>query len=130
MHHADLKRYRLLHSVSERWSDWLLDGPHDEAGSRMSTDDSTAIVRAAEAGSGLALARWSLVADDVRLGRLALASKKFAPYMLAYYFVCPPKHRDLPKVTSFHTWLRAEAAKHLSPDDALSRMRPAAAVSG
>ena len=114
--HADLKRYRLLHSVSERWSDWLLDGAHDEAASRISTDDSTAIVRAAEAGSGLALARWSLVADDVRLGRLAVASKKFAPFNLAYYFVCPPKHRDLPRVAAFHAWLRAEAATHSSPD--------------
>jgi LysR family transcriptional regulator, glycine cleavage system transcriptional activator len=114
--HADLKRYRLLHSVSERWCDWLLDGPHDEATSRISTDDSTAIVRAAESGAGLALARWSLVADDVRLGRLAVASKKFVPYSLAYYFVCPPKHRDLRMVTTFHSWLRAEAAKQLSPN--------------
>jgi LysR family transcriptional regulator, glycine cleavage system transcriptional activator len=114
--HADLKRYRLLHDVSERWSDWLLDGPHDEATSRISIDDSTAVVRAAEAGAGLALARWSLVADDVRLGRLAVASKKYTPYGLAYYFVCPPKNRDLRKVAAFHGWLRAQAAKQFSPD--------------
>ena len=114
--HADLKRYRLLHSSSERWSDWLLDGPHDEAALRITTDDSTAVVRAAEAGAGLALARWSLVADDVRLGRLAVASKKFTPYLRTYYFVCPPKHRDMTKVAAFHRWLRAEAAKHRSPD--------------
>jgi LysR family glycine cleavage system transcriptional activator len=124
--HADLKRYRLLHNVSERWSDWLLDGPHDEPPSRISTDDSSATVRAAEAGAGLALARWSLVADDIRLGRLAVASKKFTPYPLAYHFVCPPKHRDFPKVTSFHSWLRAEAAKHPSPGGAPSKARPGA----
>lgn len=79
-------------------------------------DDSTAIVRAAEAGGGLALARWSLVADDVRLGRLVVASKKFTPYLRTYYFVCPPKHRDMPKVAAFHKWLRAEVAKQRSPD--------------
>jgi LysR family glycine cleavage system transcriptional activator len=114
--HSDLKRYRLLHSVTERWSDWLLDGPHEDGALRISTDDSAAVVRAAEAGIGLALARWSLVADDVRLGRLAVASKKFTPYSRTYYFVCPPKQRDMPKVAAFHSWLRAEAAKQRSPD--------------
>ena len=114
--HADLKRYRLLHSSTERWSDWLLDGQHDESALRISIDDSAAVVRAAEAGSGLALARWSLVADDVRLGRLAVASKKITRYVRTYYFVCPPKYRDMPKVAAFHRWLRAEAATHVPPE--------------
>jgi LysR family glycine cleavage system transcriptional activator len=114
--HADLKRYRLLHSSTERWSDWLLDGQHDESALRISIDDSAAVVRAAEAGTGLALARWSLVADDVRLGRLAVASKKITRHVRTYYFVCPPKHRDMPKVAAFHRWLRAETAKHAPPE--------------
>jgi LysR family glycine cleavage system transcriptional activator len=114
--HADLKRYRLLHSSTERWSDWLLDGQHDETALRISIDDSAAVVRAAEAGSGLALARWSLVADDVRLGRLAVASKKITRHVRTYYFVCPPKYRDMPKVAAFHRWLRVEAAKHAPPE--------------
>jgi LysR family transcriptional regulator, glycine cleavage system transcriptional activator len=114
--HADLKRYRLLHSSTERWSDWLLDGQHDESALRISIDDSAAVVRAAEAGTGLALARWSLVADDVRLGRLAVASKKITRYVRTYYFVCPPKYRNMPKVAAFHRWLRAEAAKHAPPE--------------
>jgi len=113
--HADLKRYRLLHSSTERWSDWLLDGQHDESALRISIDDSAAVVRAAEAGAGLALARWSLVADDVRLGRLAVASKKITRYGRTCYFVCPPKYRDMPKVAAFHRWLQAEAAKHAPP---------------
>ena len=113
--HADLKRYRLLHSSTERWSDWLLDAQHDESALRISIDDSAAVVRAAEAGSGLALARWSLVADDVRLGRLAVASKKITRHVRTYYFVCPPKYRDMPKVAAFHRWLRAEAATHAPP---------------
>ena len=114
--HADLKRYRLLHSSAEPWSIWLLGGPHDEVTSRISVEDSAAIVRAAEAGGGLALVRWSLAADEVRRGRLAVASKKFIPHGLTYYFVCPPKHRAIPKVATFHSWLRAEAAKHVAPD--------------
>jgi LysR family glycine cleavage system transcriptional activator len=114
--HTDLKRYRLLHSSAEPWSIWLLGEPHDEVTSRISVEDSAAIVRAAEAGGGLALVRWSLAADEVRSGRLAVASKKFIPYRLTYYFVCPPKHRAIPKVATFHGWLRAEAAKHVAPD--------------
>jgi LysR family glycine cleavage system transcriptional activator len=118
--HADLKRYRLLHGSTERWSDWLLNGMQEEASLRISIDDSLAIVRAAEAGAGLALARWSLVADDVRLGRLAIASRQITPHNRTYYFVCPPKHREMPKVASFHTWLRAEAAKQTPPDGRLA----------
>jgi LysR family transcriptional regulator, glycine cleavage system transcriptional activator len=119
--HADLKRYRLLHSSSEPWSIWLLGVPHDDVTSRISIDDSTAIVRAAEAGGGLALARWSLVADEVGGGRLAVASKQVTQHVLAYYFVCPPKHREMPKVAAFHRWLTGEAAKHSSPGDAIRR---------
>jgi LysR family glycine cleavage system transcriptional activator len=116
---ADLKRYRLLHSSSEPWSSWLLGTPHIDATSRLSIDDSTAIVRAAEAGTGLALARWSLVADEVRSGRLAMASRQVTPHAFGYHFVCPPKHRDMPKVAAFHSWLRGEAAKHRTPDGAV-----------
>jgi LysR family glycine cleavage system transcriptional activator len=114
--YADLKKYRLIHSSTEPWSIWLLGVPHDEVTSRISVEDSAAIVRAAEAGSGLALARWSLAADEVRTGRLAVAGKKVIPHRLTYYFVCPPKHRALPKVAAFHNWLRAEADGHVPPE--------------
>jgi LysR family glycine cleavage system transcriptional activator len=116
--HADLKRYRLLHSFTEPWSNWLLDLPDGGLPSRIGTDDSAAIVHAAETGGGLALARWSLVADEIRRGRLAMASNKVIPYLRAYYFVCPPKHLDMPKVAAFHGWLRSEAAGHLPPSGA------------
>src|SRR6202789_994937 len=113
--HADLKRYRLLHSSSEPWSIWLLGAPHNNVTSRISIDDSTAIVRAAEAGGGLALTRWSLVADGIGSGRLALAGRHITQHPLGYYFVCPPKHHEMPKVAAFHDWLRVEAAKHGPP---------------
>jgi LysR family glycine cleavage system transcriptional activator len=107
----DLKRYRLLHSAAEPWSIWLLGVPHDDLSPRLSVEDSAAIVRAAEAGAGLALARWSLAVADVRSGRLAVASKRIIPHAVTYWFVCPPKHRTVPKVAAFHAWLRGEAAQ-------------------
>jgi LysR family transcriptional regulator, glycine cleavage system transcriptional activator len=113
---ADLKRYRLLHSSTEPWSSWLLGMPAEGVMPPFtSIDDSAAIVRAAEAGNGLALARWSLVADDVKRGRLAIASENVTRNGRDYYFVCPAKHCALPKVVAFHTWLRTEAARQPAP---------------
>src|SRR5205809_1054351 len=53
----DLKRYRLLHSTYEPWTAWLLEGGPDEVwpSSGAAFDDAIAIVRAAQAGQGLAL---------------------------------------------------------------------------
>ena len=72
---ADLKQYRLLHSSTEPWTAGAGNATAAGMPPFTSFDDSAAIVRAAEAGNGLALARWSLVADDVQRGRLAIASK-------------------------------------------------------
>ena len=113
---ADLARYRLLHSSTEPWSVWLSGKPNDrwpEAG--LGFDDSTAIVRSAEAGAGLALARWSLVADEVRSGRLVIASRQRTPYGRRYYFVCPPRALTVRKVAAFRDWLRAQCAAQSPP---------------
>jgi LysR family transcriptional regulator, glycine cleavage system transcriptional activator len=113
---ADLQRYRLLHSATEPWSAWLLGAASDSwPDSGYSFDDSLAVIRAAEAGGGLALARWSLVADEVRRGRLAVASKTLTPFERAYYFVCPPQNRGLSKVTAFADWLREQTRGHAGP---------------
>jgi UrcA family protein len=57
----DLRRYPLLHSVSEPWTTWMFDGRADDpsAGFRGARyDDSQAVVPRAVQGHGLALARW------------------------------------------------------------------------
>jgi LysR family glycine cleavage system transcriptional activator len=109
---ADLSRYTLLHGTGEPWTAWLLDkgGGAVWPTGGVAFDDSAIIVRAAEAGHGLALSRWTLVAEEVRRGRLALASRRYVPSDRGYYFVCPPAHLTLDKVTMFASWLRAEAA--------------------
>jgi LysR family glycine cleavage system transcriptional activator len=118
--HEDLQRYRLLHSSSEPWSVWR-SGPHAPQWAETwpergyAFDDSTAIVRSAEAGAGLALARWSLVATEVQSGRLVIASRHVTPYVRAYYFVCPMKLRGMAKVTAFRDWIMAQAAHHPTP---------------
>ena len=112
----DLKRYKLLHSPYEPWSAWLLEGAtHDVWPSTGPLfDDAVAIVRAAEAGQGLALARWSLVADEVSRQRLAIAGRSLKSPG-AWYFVCPPAHLAMNKVAVFRDWLTDESNRFPSP---------------
>jgi len=119
----DLTHYRLLHSTYEPWTAWLLDGGPEEVWptSGAAFDDAVAIVRAAEDGQGLALARWSLVADEVKGGRLAVASPRIVASAHAYYFVCPPSHLTLDKVALFRDWLRTQAESFPTPAPALFR---------
>ena len=113
----DLTRYKLLHSTYEPWTAWLLEGGPDEVwpSSGAAFDDAVAIVRAAEAGQGLALSRWSLVAAEVASGRLSVASPRSVASAHAYYFVCPPSHLTLDKVAVFREWLKAQCAAFPAP---------------
>jgi LysR family glycine cleavage system transcriptional activator len=114
----DLRRYPLLHSSGEPWTTWLFDGHASEEanGIRGATfDGSSAVVAMAAHGSGLALARWSLVADEIREGRLVRASKRAMLLERSYWVVCPQRARELPMVRDFMSWLQAEAAAFPRP---------------
>jgi LysR family transcriptional regulator, glycine cleavage system transcriptional activator len=112
----DLKRYKLLHSPYEPWTAWLLEGSLSEEwpGAGAAFDDAISIVRAAEAGQGLALAMWSLVADAVTTGRLAVSGRAVRSAR-AYYFVCPPAHLAIDKVAAFREWLASECVSFPLP---------------
>jgi LysR family transcriptional regulator, glycine cleavage system transcriptional activator len=112
----DLRRFQLLHSPYEPWSAWLLEAGVAQVwpSSGPAFDDAIAIVRAAEAGQGLALARWSLVGDEVAVGRLAVAGRAVSAAH-AWYFVCPPALLTLDKVIIFRAWLTAEGTAFLPP---------------
>ena len=126
MNADDLKRYRLMHSTSEPWSTWLFNDAALERwpSSGIAFDDSVAIIRATEAGQGLALARWSLVADDVLDGRLAVASPRTLKFFRSYYFVCPPAHAKLDKVEAFRRWVQDEARHFAAPPGVTPDPRP------
>jgi LysR family glycine cleavage system transcriptional activator len=114
---GDLKKYRLLHSTSEPWRAWS-DGPTldiEWAPTGASFDDSVATIRAAEAGQGLVLARWSLVEQEIATGQLAVASRKIVATDRAYYFVCPPAFLALEKVTAFKGWIKEQALQAPRP---------------
>ena len=118
----DLARYALVHSTTEPWTQWLLDGRGTSDGDARVTgahiDDSSAIVRLALQGYGLALARWSLVAAEVAAGQLVIASPRPVRYPRSYWFVCPPRAHNLGVLTDLRGWLRAETAAFQPPPGA------------
>ena len=113
----DLERHRLLHSTTEPWRAWVeRDADRQEwAPSGSSFDDSSAVLRAATDGHGLALTRWSLAAREVAAGRLVVASRSIVPAGRAYYFVCPTGYLEVEKIVALRDWLVAEAQRTPRP---------------
>jgi LysR family transcriptional regulator, glycine cleavage system transcriptional activator len=114
---ADLNRFPLLHSSDEDWSLWLHPGDDDWRERGTAFDDSLTVLAGAEQGQGLALTRWSLVAQDLASGRIVQASKRAAPCPRTYYFVCPESYVTMPKVQQLLVWLREMAAAFPQPRD-------------
>jgi LysR family glycine cleavage system transcriptional activator len=113
----DLQRFPLLHSSDEDWSLWLEPQGAIEWRERGTAfDDSLTVLAGAERGLGLALTRWSLVAEDLAVGRVVRASERTAPCPRSYYFVCPEMYLTMPKVQQLLGWLREMAAAFPRPD--------------
>jgi LysR family glycine cleavage system transcriptional activator len=112
----DLRRYRLINSMWWPWSVWISSGVDRERPMPgITLDDSVAVLRAAESGQGLALARWSLAASDVESGRLVIASRRAVLSEWAYYFACRPDYVDVEKVAIFRRWIAQHAAEFSLP---------------
>jgi LysR family glycine cleavage system transcriptional activator len=118
--------YPLVHSWSEPWDIWLSGRDEDKEVWPVATgtafDNSVAVVHAARQGLGLALARWSLAADDIAQGHLVLAHPHALRFSRSYYFVCPESYLTLPKVTAFRDWL--VAAARASPQPPVEPVEP------
>jgi LysR family transcriptional regulator, glycine cleavage system transcriptional activator len=104
-----LERVPLIHVSSEPWSEWLEGATADHRVKGSSMDDSASAIRAAAAGQGFALGRWSLAADDVESGHLAVASSLVTRSSRGYYFVCPKAYATLDKVTVLREWMLLKA---------------------
>jgi LysR family glycine cleavage system transcriptional activator len=110
----DLARHVLLHDDAEgAWSAWLtahrVTGVDGSKGSVLT--DSSMLVDATVSGNGVALARWSLVSDDLAAGRLVRPFPRFAllPTGFAYYLVARRSNLARPEVKAFCDWVRIEA---------------------
>ncbi|MDF3071639.1 MAG: transcriptional regulator [Polyangiaceae bacterium] len=72
--------------------------------------DSGLLVEAAARGQGVALARWSLVQDELAAGRLRRVFPKLSalPVGHAYHLVGLRETFRRPEIAAFRTWLRGE----------------------
>ena len=109
---ADLSRYTLLRSEGDPWKPWFeaagLDWAEPSRGPMFS--DSSHTMQAAIEGQGIALARTSLLANDLRNGVLVRLFDIELPSPRKYFLVYPPRLADAPKLVAFRQWLFDEVA--------------------
>jgi LysR family glycine cleavage system transcriptional activator len=114
---ADLARFPLLRNDDEPWKPWFdaagLDWPEPARGPGF--EDAAFLIQTAIAGHGVALARESLVVDDLRTGALVRLTDVSVATPRRYYFVCLPRDAASPKVAALRTWLREEFARDDAP---------------
>lgn len=116
---GDCLGYPLLHDGDRAdWPLWLkahgvADDLRAERGSAF--DDDFLLIRAAEAGQGLALVPQAYAQEEIAAGRLIQVLDKPWPARFAYYAVTRPGAADRPEVRAFLEWIRDEAGKNLSP---------------
>lgn len=75
--------------------------------------DANLTIQAAVAGLGVALAWYSLVADDLKAGRLVRLLDRAIPTTLGYHLVMPKNRVNLGKVVVFRTWLFDQAVNQI-----------------
>jgi LysR family glycine cleavage system transcriptional activator len=68
------------------------------------------VLQAAVTGLGATLAWQSLVADDLKAGRLVHQLNQATPSTLGYDLVVPQNRASLEKVVTFRNWLREKTA--------------------
>jgi len=110
----DLRHHTLLHDdYFITWRTWAeaagVTGVDATRGPRF--DDSALLLQAATEGTGIALARGVLVANDIAAGRLVRLFDIHLPGNYAYYVVAPPHYYSRPKVKAFRDWLFEEASE-------------------
>jgi LysR family glycine cleavage system transcriptional activator len=70
------------------------------------------LVEAAVRGQGVALARWSLIQDELSAGRLLRVFPRVAPLPVGHAYSLVGLHETFrrPEIAAFRAWLRGEIA--------------------
>jgi LysR family glycine cleavage system transcriptional activator len=109
---AELAHHTLLRSEGDLWKPWFeaagLDWPEPSRGPMFS--DSSHTMQAAIEGQGIALARTSLLGNDVHNGVLVRLFDVVVPSPRKYFLVYPPRLANSPKLAPFRQWLFDEVA--------------------
>src|SRR5438874_6355989 len=122
---SDLSRYLLLRSDTEVWQSWFraagLDWPEPTRGPTF--NDDSHLMQAAIEGQGIALARSSLIGNDLINGVLVKPFDVEVPSPWRYYLVYPPAFAHSPKLAVFRQWLREEIANDAQLEHAAAAVR-------
>ncbi|MEO5763827.1 MAG: transcriptional regulator GcvA [Casimicrobiaceae bacterium] len=134
---AEISRYLLMRSDNEFWQPWFraagLDWPEPARGPIF--NDASHLMQAAVDGQGIALARSSLIGNDIANGVLVRLFDIEVPSPFRYYLVYPTRLAQSSKLARFRAWLEQEVARdavtpHQHPAPPPSRARAAAAGTG
>ncbi len=118
---ADLPACTLLHDDAHEWDpafpDW--DTWLASLGVAVTTPlrirhygDVNLVIQAAVSGSGVALVWHTLVAEELRNGRLLRLINSALPTEHGYHLIAPLNRLQVPKVTAFREWLLEQATRH------------------
>lgn len=119
----DLAGCTLIHDFSiirdgdPDWRQWLKAAGADnvQADKGPAYSDTGMAIQAAIACQGVALARRSLVSDDLKAGHLVCPFGPEVPTQFSWYFVCRPTDAERPKLRSFLAWLQDEIDQNFGP---------------
>ena len=108
----DLLGVRIIREERDYWHEFFAAArvPLDAPLAGHSFNDSTYALQAAARGEGVALARRSIVAEDLQRGTLKRLFRIAVPSRESYWFVSPKALADTPKVKAFREWVKAELA--------------------
>ncbi|MEO5677231.1 MAG: transcriptional regulator GcvA [Usitatibacter sp.] len=120
----ELPGARIIREERDLWEAWFKAAgvPFDAAMQGPSFNDSTFALQAAARGEGIALARRSILGEDLERGTLKRLFDISLPSPTSYWFVSPKETAAMGKVKLFRDWVRAELAA--GPTRGLLQPRP------
>ena len=108
----DLLATRIIREDRDYWKQWFEAAgvPIEEMKAARGPffNDSTYALQAAARGEGIALARRSIVMEDIERGTLKRLFKLQVASRERYWFVCPKETAETAKVKAFKQWVRGE----------------------
>ena len=107
---ADLLAARIIREDRDYWHQWFAAAgvPLEAPLAGHSFNDSTYSLQAAARGEGVALARRSIVTEDLERGTLKRLFRIAVPSRESYWFVSPRTTAEAPRVKAFRDWVKSE----------------------
>lgn len=109
---AELLKLPLLRDLNLPWEKWFAHVGVSWKGELHGTSftDANLVLQAAVGRQGIALARSSIVADEISSGRLVRLFEQSLPTLYSHFIVYPERSEKLRNVVLFRDWLLEEVA--------------------